>query len=358
MHPLLASGQRLALYLGGWLPMAALFAAAYAGAGGVGIRGSLAVVVLPCIVYAFVCLSAWYVCRAAPLGEAGLSRVLTNHAVASLLASALWLAVWEAWTQVLDGYPAIASSVAAWRAQRPLVFAAGVLLFWLSSMFHYLMIAFERSREAEKRQLGLEVMAREAELKALRAQIDPHFLFNSLNSISALTATSAEGARRMCLRLAEFFRSSVRLGAEDWISIDEEIEMVRQYLDIEKVRCGDRLTARIRMDDGCGACRIPPLILQPLVENAVRHGVQSLVEGGWVRVSVVRRDGRLTLAVENPFDAETAGGAGAGVGLENVRRRVRALFDERGETEVVTTGGRFRVEIRIPCSTENELTDR
>ncbi len=371
MHPLLKSGRQLALYLAGWVVIAVLFAYVYpATVVGQPVRDSvlvpgtlqwLAYLVPPFVFYAFVCLSAWHLCRATPLGETALHRVLFRHVAASVLASALWATAWDAWFRILSGYMDGRQSLIVFTVVLrvlPLIFAVGVLLFWLSSMFHYLLIAFERSREAEKRQLGLEVMAREAELKALRAQIDPHFLFNSLNSISALTTTSAEGARRMCLRLAEFFRSSVRLGAEDWISLDEEIEMVRQYLDIEKVRCGDRLTAEFRIVEGCGSCRIPPLILQPLVENAVRHGIQSMVEGGWVRVSAVCGDGRLTLAVENPFDPEAVRDAGAGVGLDNIRRRLRALFGAEGETGVSKSVNRFQVEIRIPCSEEKETTDR
>ena len=379
MHPLLKSGRRLALYLSCWVVIAVLFSNVFPAAvlsqfvdGDAGpwdrayrvlIAGALpllAAIVPAFIVYSFVCLSAWYVCRSAPLETTSLYRVLFRHVGASVIASVLWIAFWEAWTTTLYSNAEFFAMGAFYLApyQSPLMFVSGMLLYWLSSTFHYLLIAFERSREAEKRQLGLEVMAREAELKALRAQIDPHFLFNSLNSISALTATSAEGARRMCLRLAEFFRSSVRLGAEDWISLDQEIEMVRQYLDIEKVRCGDRLTAEVRIGERCGSCRIPPLILQPLVENAVRHGIQSLIEGGWIRVSAVCGDGRLTLAVENPFDPDAVRDAGAGVGLDNIRRRLRALFGAEGETGVSKSVNRFQVEIRIPCSEEKETTDR
>jgi LytS/YehU family sensor histidine kinase len=165
-----------------------------------------------------------------------------------------------------------------------LIFASGALFFWFAVMFHYLLMAFETSRQTETRGLGLEILAREAELKALRAQIDPHFLFNSLNSISALTTADPSGARRMCLLLADFFRSSVRLASRDMVPLSDEIAMVRQYLEIEKVRFGSRLETAIAMEPECESCPVPPLILQPLVENAVRHGINSLIEGGAVRI--------------------------------------------------------------------------
>jgi two-component system sensor histidine kinase AlgZ len=216
-------------------------------------------------------------------------------------------------------------------------------------MFHYLLIAFETSREAETRQLGLEVMAREAELKALRAQIDPHFLFNSLHSVSALTGTDPDGARRMCMLLADFFRSSVRLGAKDQIRLEEEIEMVRQYLEIEKVRFGDRLVSDLDMQAESATCLVPPLILQPLVENSVRHGIHARVQGGVVRILARRDSGDLHLSIENPVDATTPGHAGTGVGLANVRRRLETRFGNQSSTRVVRPDGLFRVEIRMPC---------
>jgi LytS/YehU family sensor histidine kinase len=236
-----------------------------------------------------------------------------------------------------------------YRSQQPLILATAVLLFWLAGMFHYLLIAFERSRQAETRELGLKIFARDAELKALRAQINPHFLFNSLNSISALITADPAGARRMCLLLAEFFRSSVRLGAMDRVSLDEEIATVRQYIEIEKVRFGARLVAEISIDSLCGKCQVPPLILQPLVENSVRHGINSLVDGGVCRILATCAAGYLSLSVDNPVDVEAPKGSGGGVGLTNVKQRLRAIFGNEAQTHVAQAAGHFRVEIRLPC---------
>jgi len=350
VHPILASGQRRRLYLASWMLIGLLFAVAWSAAGpGVRFPGALAVVVPPSVFYGFVCLSAWYVCRAAPLAARSAVRILGTHAGAAVVAAALWMFVWEGWLRVLVGSPAVdADPLDAYRARSVVLPVAGMLLFWFSGMLHYLLIAFETARRAEARELGYEVLAREAELRALRAQIDPHFLFNSLQSLSALTTTDAAGARRMCLLLADFFRNSVRLGARDRILLEQEMDMVRAYLDIEKVRFGARLAADIVLEPGCGSGVIPPLVLQPLVENAVRHGIHSLVDGGVVEVTA-RCDARFVyLGVRNPVDTEAAPRAGAGVGLDNVKRRLAAAFGGGTETRWRLENDAFLVEIRIP----------
>ena len=164
----------------------------------------------------------------------------------------------------------------------------GALLFWLAAACHYLLIAFEASRDAETRAIELDLLAREAELRALRAQIDPHFIFNSLHSISALTASDPAAARRMCLLLADFLRETLRLGSNSRITLADELALAERFLAIEQVRLGARLQVTRETDPAGGDCLVPPLLLQPLVENAVVHGIAQLVEGGTIRLAATR----------------------------------------------------------------------
>jgi hypothetical protein len=327
--------------------VALLLAVAYASASAASGAEALVIAAPLIVIYGFICLSAWYVCRAAPLSLAGIGRVVVTQLLASVVATVLWLPAWEGWAYTFLGL--YDQAVAHYRSQLPLVVSSGVLLYASAAMFHYVLIAIEASQAAVTRALSLEVMAREAEIRALRAQIDPHFLFNSLNSISALTTTDPRGARDMCVLLAAFFRNSVRLGNEDEVPLEQELEMVGNYLDIEKIRCGPRLSTRVEVGPGCGSCRVPPLILQPLVENAVRHGIHSLTGGGYVEVKVSCAAETLILGVENPFDAEAIRKQGAGVGLVNVKQRIRTLYGKQADLRTSASEGLYRAELRLPC---------
>ena len=151
--------------------------------------------------------------------------------------------------------------------------AFGLLLYLLSLAVSYLVAVVDHARASERRALEVQVLAREAELRMLRAQIDPHFLFNSLHSISALTVSDAAAARRMCVLLADFLRESLALGVETRITLKRELGLVARFLDVERVRYGSRLQHRIEADADADACLVPPLLLQPLVENAITHGI-------------------------------------------------------------------------------------
>ena len=368
MHPILARVERLRVYLAAWLVVAVLLAAVVTRQG-LGWLEALTLLLPMCLVYGFACLSAWYVCRATPLtspgppkpvtlgrasgGGSGVLRVLASSTLAAVIASGLWVALMRLWVSAVVLLPPFAESGIRYAAHEPLLYAAGVLLFLLALTVHYLLLAFELAREAEQRQLRMEVLAREAELRALRAQLDPHFLFNSLNSISALTAVDPMGARRMCMLLADFLRDTLSVSSRDRIPLVEELALADRFLGIEQVRFGDRLRIERHVDGAAAQCRVPPLLLQPLVENAVTHGIAGLLEGGVIRLDVSRRDGRLSIAIENPRDTESPRPARHGVGLDNVRQRLLAMFGGTARLDTRADDGRYRVELALPCSTDD-----
>jgi LytS/YehU family sensor histidine kinase len=226
----------------------------------------------------------------------------------------------------------------------------GVLVYLLSVAVHYLVLALETAREAELRGVQARVLAREAELRALRAQVDPHFLFNSLNSISALTSEDPAAARRMCLLLSGFLRRSLALGARDRITLEEELALVADYLAIEKVRFGPRVDVRQEVGEASLICAVPPLLLQPLVENAVRHGLAHLLEGGTIRITARRKGGRLSIAIENPRDPERPTRRGEGVGIANVRDRLRSLYGDEASASFRADDASYRVDLNLPAA--------
>ena len=234
------------------------------------------------------------------------------------------------------------------------VFVVGLPLYLVSAVGHYLALAVEASHEAERRAFETEVTAREAELRALRAQLNPHFLFNSLNSINALIGSDPEGARRMCERLGDFLRRSLALGAREVVTLGEELILVERYLDIEQLRFGARLRVEVEVADVLRECLVPPLLLQPLVENAIKHGIQDLVEGGVVRLEAHGEGERLSITVTNPIDGDAPLRTGEGVGLANVQRRLVAWGEEAASLRADRTVDHFRVALTLPLRRREE----
>jgi two-component system sensor histidine kinase AlgZ len=322
VNPILATGGRLGPYLLAWLPLTAVTGSLLVLAAGLTPLEAALLTPPLTVVYAFLCLSSWYLCRAVPVGAATLARMVATVVAAAAIAGTLW-AAWGAtvvWGLAL--LPAFASLPDKLPAITPVVALLGLLLYLLAAAVHYALIAMDAARAEEKRRTEMEGLAREAELAALKEQLNPHFLFNSLNSISALVTSNPPQARQMCVLLAGFLRATLGLSGQATIPLGEEVSLARNYLEIEKVRFGERLRVEERIDADAARCGVPPLLLQPLVENAVKHGVAGSIDGGVVRLTAERADGTVRIELSNPFDAGAAPVAGAGVGLANVRKRL------------------------------------
>ena len=339
MHPILAF-RRLFLYLLAWLPVGALVTYLTWAGGGFRLAQAAAVMAPACFVYAFACLSPWYLCRSRPftLGAIGELTVTFSAAAAAgglLLAGIAW---------------AMAAELKIDATSRlPLWIGVGALLYLLSTGLHYAALADEQSRQSEARAAEARTLAREAELQALRLQIHPHFLFNSLHSIAALASVDGTRAREMCIRLSDFLRISLSLGSRPTIPLGEELDLARNYLELERVRFSDRLRVEIVIEPGCESCAVPTLLLQPLVENAVKHGIAGMVEGGTIRLEVHRDAHGAVITVTNPFDPDAAQPQRLGVGLAQVRRRLEVRYGAAARLDAGTAEGVYRVVLRLPC---------
>jgi hypothetical protein len=348
MHPILGRPWRLIVYLAIWIPLGVLLAALLALQGALGWRDALVTAVPLSVAYGFLSLSAWYVTGGAPVERVGPVRVAVTAVAASFVSSAMWLLLARGWMGLIASLLIRTDVPASFRAGAPTLFAFGFLLYLLAMALSYLAAAFEVSRDAERRGFELQVLAREAELRALRAQIDPHFLFNSLQSISALTTTDPAAARRMCLLLADFLRETLALGARRRIPLASELALAQRFLAIEQVRFGPRLQTDVLADAAAQDCEVPPLLLQPLVENAVTHGVAHVLDGGCVRVRAERRAASVAVTVENPCDPERPAGRGTGLGLRNVRERLQSVYGHDAALQTDERDGRFVARLEIP----------
>jgi two-component system sensor histidine kinase AlgZ len=344
--------RALALHLLVWLILGLILTGLIVGSAGTGWTNALLFAIPVTVMYAFgTGFSAYYLCRAYPLADKSISSILVVLGVAAMVSGALWTgfglavnAMWESLAVQWAGFTVSPALTA-------MIFGLGVLLYGLSAVAHYLVIEFERARLAERRELESKLMAQEAELRMLRTQIDPHFLFNSLNSISALTSQDAAAAREMTLQLADFFRHSLSLEAHEQATLEAEVQLVLDFLAIEKVRFGARLMVERAIGDDARQCLLPPMILQPLVENAVKHGIGNLTGGGTIRIAARRSGSLLRISVENDVDEDMPARPGTGIGLANVRRRLAAAYGHEGGVNWTRRDNVFRVELTLPAQT-------
>ncbi len=211
----------------------------------------------------------------------------------------------------------------------------------------------DQQADAERRQ-DMERLAREAELNKLRQQLQPHFLFNSLNSISALTGSQPEKARHMIQQLSDFLRGTLKKEELQWTTFEEELQFLQLYLDIEKVRFGYRLQTNIETDGATLQMRLPSMLLQPLVENAIKFGLYDTIGEVTIFISAKKVNDLLEVRVQNPFDESTATPLkGTGFGLSSIRRRLFLLFARQDLLQIKKEAQQFITIISIPQQHES-----
>jgi two-component system sensor histidine kinase AlgZ len=346
MHPILADRRQLGLYLIGYLPIGIVLVIGF---GQHNAWGTAAAFFLPLtMIYAFIGLSAYYICCAFPIGaDYQIWRAVPAFVTAAATVGALCVGIAWLWSAALRSLN-LGLQPQLYMNQPWLLFAVAALLFWLAIAIHYALITSYASQRSESQALESGLLAREAELKALRAQLDPHFLFNSLNSISSLIGSDPASARRMCLLLADFLRDTLRLGAAERISLKEELSMVQRYLAIEQVRLGPRLAINCTASEQALATLIPPLILQPLVENAVLHGIAHLLDGGTISIHGELGGSMLLVRVSNPSDPDRPPNRRPGFGQMLVRRRLQSQYGAAAQLQVHEAQGEYIADVSVP----------
>jgi len=227
--------------------------------------------------------------------------------------------------------------------------AIGFLILGCMSLLSVLWYTLKEQQQNEQRKSEAEKLAKEAELFKLRQQLQPHFLFNSLNSINALIGTRPEEARQMIHQLSDFLRGILKKEENQWVTLSEELQHLQLYLDIEKVRFGHRLTTSIDAGENSGQMRIPAMLLQPVVENAIKFGLYDTTDVINISIAATSENGQLIITVQNPFDPETSlPQKGTGFGISSVKRRLYLLFARTDLLETDAKDNLFTTRIKVP----------
>ena len=345
-HPITGSRRTILIYSLVWLGIAATQGFLYHFI----LEFPLTVVITDALtsnlLFGFLGLVGWYPTRYIPFQRHSPFYSLLAHAVAGLLILGTWvllsLGILNAVFSSEYGYIEFLNGTIAWRAM------LGGLVYLVLVLVYYLVTNTQKLQERTKQEEQLKGLVREAELSMLKSQINPHFLFNSLNSIASLTMSNPDEARDMIIRLSDFLRYSLKHRENEFVPLEEELGRMKDYLAIEKVRFGEKLLYEFEIGKDCERFPVPTMIFQPLFENAIRHSVYESVDPVTIRFSCTPDRDYMKTVVSNDYDPELPSSKGTGVGLQNVRQRIILGYKEKASIHWTGIDGVFTVTILFP----------
>ncbi|MCD4711455.1 MAG: histidine kinase [Bacteroidales bacterium] len=298
------------------------------------------------LLFGFLGLLAWYPTRYIPFQKQSPFYSIMAHVVAGIVVMGTWVlltvGVLNAIFSSQADYIEFLNQSVAWRAM------LGGLIYLVLVLIYYLVANNQKLQERSQQEERLKGMVRDAELNMLKSQINPHFLFNSLNSISSLTMTNPDEAREMIIRLSDFLRYSLKHRENEYVPLREEIGRMKDYLAIEKIRFGDKILYEFKIHGECEEFPVPTMIFQPLFENAIRHSVYESVDPVTIKFSCTHDQEHLKAVITNDYDPGTPSMKGTGVGLQNVRQRIALAYQEKGSVQWAGNDGVFTVAIIFP----------
>lgn len=293
--------------------------------------------------YAVLGAAIWYIIKYSALENNNVIAVILAHIIASSIIVFLWLYIGIVFVKTFNpgGIEELNKQIAG------RIFT-GYIFYVFYVVFFYAINYYHSFKEKLRNEGKLKSLVKEAELHALKSQINPHFLFNSLNSISSLTMTNPERAQEMVINLSSLMRYSLKHDQEEKVSFEEELENNKLYLQIEKVRFGKKLNPLFEVEEDCMKARIPNMILQPLYENAIKYGVYETTEPVDVITRAVMKDGVLEVTIINSYDASVQSKKGEGIGLRNIRDRLQIIYGNPLLMKVEDSKKEFKVTLAIP----------
>lgn len=297
-------------------------------------------------IFALLGIGIWYPVYYTDLEQNKVANFLVNHLASGSLAVGLW--VWLGYIFTSNIFIDSTRYINYLNASIPWRVALGFLLYVLIASNYYLLIYYHNYKEKQLRESELKALVKESQLSSLKSQINPHFLFNSLNSISSLTMVSPDKAQEMVINLSDFLRYSLSHNNESLTTLDKELQNIDRYLKIEKTRFGKRLNVTCEVQEGSEKCKLLGLILQPIMENAIKYGVYESIDQSNVVIKVVFSGDVLQVSVTNDFDPSFIAKKGEGIGLRNVASRMKIQYGRDDLVKITKTDKYFSVTLFFP----------
>ncbi len=346
-NPILNSVKGLILYLAFWIVVSIIYFFLLSYGNNINSDTALIDSIVFNLLLCGLGLGFWYPARFITFETNSVPKILIQHAIGGIFATSLWLITGYFITInffTIIGFYSFFISTLAWR------FLTGFLFYSLLTSFYYLFIYYQEYRERALEESQLKTLVTEAELKSLKFQINPHFIFNSLNSMSALTTIEPERAREMILKLAEFLRYTLANNEKQKNVLLEELNNIKLYLDIEKIRFEDKFEYVENVTPECYDIPVPSMILQPLFENAIKHSVYESLKKITLQLDGKIENGYLKLSLQNNYDSSIGSKKGTGIGLKNIASRLELLYNRSGLLEINKNSSEFIVNLLIPVN--------
>jgi two-component system, LytTR family, sensor kinase len=291
-------------------------------------------------------LSFWFSARYISFENNSIAKIFTSHVTGSIIVSVIWLLFgYFLITSLFDideRYSDFFLQTLPWR------FLIGIFFYFLMTAFYYIIIYYSSYHERVVKETELKALITEAELKSLKFQINPHFIFNSLNSMSALTVINPEKARNMILKLADFLRYTLASNEKQQTTLNEELKNIRLYLEIEKIRFEDKFDFVEDVQVDCMNVKLPNMILQPLFENAIKHAVYEALDKVTLTLSAGIKNDFMEIRIENNYEGSSFSKSGTGIGLNNIKNRLELIYGRKDLISIIKKDNLFSVTIYIP----------
>lgn len=310
-----------------------------------GIEIGIAVIEVSTFILSFALIGTaiWYVIKFSTLENNNVYRILLAHSIAASIIVFIWIYFGIVLIKLLH------PNAEQWleKAMVNRIFG-GYMLYVIYVVFFYAVNYYQGFEEKLRNEGKLISLVKEAELHALKSQINPHFLFNSLNSISSLTMTDPARAQEMVINLSQLMRYSLKHDQKEKVTLQQELDNNKLYLQIEKVRFGKKLNPVFEINPECLNANIPNMILQPLYENAIKYGVYEAIEPVDIITVCKCNNDLLEVTIKNSYDANVINKKGEGIGLRNIRDRLQIIFGDPNLLKLEDNKKEFKVTLTIP----------
>ncbi len=345
-HPFFKSLQHLLIYAGAWITVTVIHAAVLLFFYDISITFSLIDAILFNTLFALFGLSLWYIVAHSRFNKSPILNGFITHITSVTLLLLIWISLGDLILSFFSEnnlqYYKFHSTALPWRI------ISGIFYYSILILIYYIINYYNDLQERSIRETRLNEIIRTTELDLLKSQINPHFLFNSLNSISSLTITNPAKAQEMIIKLSDFLRYSISQDSSSLVSLKEEIENAKRYLEIEQIRFGNKLQLEFNISEFCFEKLVPAMILQPLFENAVKHGVYESTEEVYIKTNCHSEKGSLKITITNNFDPEAKTKQGTGLGIKNISERLKLMYQQNILLNYEKENNLFTIELAIP----------